>query len=128
MRLIFVAYDENSKVTGLSRLRGDQQSLKQAARELEVSIIWGGDWKKPFVRWSARWNWTFRKTHDWRITESCGLGAEATYNQLNQNKAEALKQRWTRKWEASGEGSGGLQNGEEQASNLDDISIRDMGI
>ena len=54
-------------------------------------------------------------------------GGVATYKQLNQNKAEALK----RKDELANEKHQArvrrLQNGEEQASNLDDISIRDRG-
>ncbi|OCH47038.1 peptidase M15 [Vibrio lentus] len=42
----FVAYDENSKVTwDFKYYEAISKAFKQAARELEVSIIWGGDWK-----------------------------------------------------------------------------------
>ncbi|MEZ9432704.1 hypothetical protein AB4224_04995 [Vibrio lentus] len=54
-------------------------------------------------------------------------GGVAKYKQLNQNKAEALK----RKDELANEKHQArvrrLQNGEEQASSLDEISIRDRG-
>lgn len=42
----FVAYDEYSKVTwDFKYYEAISKAFKQAARELEVSIIWGGDWK-----------------------------------------------------------------------------------
>lgn len=42
----FVAYDENNKVTwDFKYYEAISKAFKQAARELEVSIIWGGDWK-----------------------------------------------------------------------------------
>ncbi|CAM2985476.1 M15 family metallopeptidase [Vibrio neptunius] len=41
----FVVYDENGKVTwGFSYYEQVSWAFKQAARELGVSIVWGGDW------------------------------------------------------------------------------------
>ncbi|CDT45854.1 Bacteriophage P7 related protein [Vibrio crassostreae] len=41
----FVVYDENSKVTwGFSYYEQVSWAFKQAAKELNVPIIWGGDW------------------------------------------------------------------------------------
>ncbi|KPM01374.1 MULTISPECIES: M15 family metallopeptidase [Vibrio] len=41
----FVVYDENSQVTwGFSYYEQVSWAFKQAARELEVPIVWGGDW------------------------------------------------------------------------------------
>lgn len=41
----FVAYDENSKVTwSMEYYEAISAAFKQAARELNVPIIWGGDW------------------------------------------------------------------------------------
>ena len=55
-------------------------------------------------------------------------GGVATYKQLNQNKAEALKRKDELENEKHQAKVRRLQNGEEQASNLDDISIRDRGV
>ncbi|NOH31601.1 M15 family metallopeptidase [Vibrio mediterranei] len=42
----FVVYDENGKVTwGFSYYEQVSWAFKQAARELGVAIVWGGDWK-----------------------------------------------------------------------------------
>ncbi|CAM2957839.1 M15 family metallopeptidase [Vibrio tubiashii] len=42
----FVVYDENNKVTwGFSYYEQVSWAFKQAARELDVPIKWGGDWK-----------------------------------------------------------------------------------
>lgn len=42
----FVAYDENSKVTwDFKYYEAISKAFKQAARELEVSIIWACDWE-----------------------------------------------------------------------------------
>ncbi|WP_404818323.1 hypothetical protein [Vibrio bathopelagicus] len=54
-------------------------------------------------------------------------GGVATYKQLNQNKAEALKCKDELENEKHQARVRRLQNGEEQASSLDDISIRDRG-
>ncbi|CAK3663632.1 TMhelix containing protein [Vibrio crassostreae] len=51
----------------------------------------------------------------------------ATYKQLNQNKAEALKRKDELENEKHQARVRRLQNGEEQASSLDDISIRNRG-
>ncbi|MEZ8619097.1 M15 family metallopeptidase [Vibrio splendidus] len=41
----FVVYDENSQVTwGFSYYEQVSWAFKQAARELDVPIVWGGDW------------------------------------------------------------------------------------
>ena len=41
----FVVYDEDGKVTwGFSYYEQVSWAFKQAARELGVSIVWGGDW------------------------------------------------------------------------------------
>lgn len=41
----FVVYDENSKVTwGFSYYEQVSWAFKQAAKELNVPIVWGGDW------------------------------------------------------------------------------------
>lgn len=49
----FVAYDENNKVTlDFKYYEGISKAFKQAARELEVSIIWDGEWKSHY-RWST---------------------------------------------------------------------------
>ncbi|PME33498.1 hypothetical protein BCV39_18840 [Vibrio sp. 10N.286.55.E10] len=55
-------------------------------------------------------------------------GGVATYKQLNQNKAKALKRKDELENEKHQARVRRLQNGEEQASNLDDISIRDRGV
>lgn len=44
--LDFVVYDENGKVTwGFSYYEQVSWAFKQAARELGVAIVWGGDWR-----------------------------------------------------------------------------------
>ncbi|MFA0097397.1 M15 family metallopeptidase [Vibrio splendidus] len=55
----FVAYDENNKVTwDFKYYAAISRAFKQAARELNVAIVWGGDWKSlkdgPHIELSRR--------------------------------------------------------------------------
>ncbi|WP_017082234.1 M15 family metallopeptidase, partial [Vibrio splendidus] len=55
----FVAYDENNKVTwDFKYYDAISKAFKQAARELNVAIVWGGDWKSlkdgPHIELSRR--------------------------------------------------------------------------
>ncbi|CAH6917566.1 Peptidase_M15_4 domain-containing protein [Vibrio chagasii] len=55
----FVAYDENNKVTwDFKYYAAISRAFKQAAREMNVAIVWGGDWKSlkdgPHIELSRR--------------------------------------------------------------------------
>ncbi|MEZ8481981.1 M15 family metallopeptidase, partial [Vibrio splendidus] len=52
-------YDENNKVTwDFKYYDAISKAFKQAARELNVAIVWGGDWKSlkdgPHIELSRR--------------------------------------------------------------------------